>query len=253
MTRPKPSVKNVLDTFVLMERFRFEIHHNNRFGFTFGKIQLYHKFLLVVLERYNSEAREAVGVEAQRWRILKQTIDAEPSGSREATLEEQVVQEESNAVATKLHLEIESFYVFSKIVLDHIARAIHVYFGQAHSCSLRSHDQFLKCLEKYMTIKQLQIPDGFRELGEFLKASISDYRDKLIEHEQDPDRFPGICHSQGMQPKIFSQRIEGTLETFKSTESLEALLARIEEYILLFLTLVKQNADKTTLKLSASL
>jgi hypothetical protein len=242
------TLTELLENFILIERMQFDIDHNNRFGFAFGKVQQYHTFLRLILERYRVGTTEAAGLEARRWRFLKQTMESGPSGSAGLTAEELEVRDLCFAATTKLHLEIESFYVFAKILLDQIARAIQVFFGQGQGCKLSSHDQFLKHFEKYMHLKQLEVPKGYLEHAELLRTTISDYRDKQIEHQQDPDRFAGVSYSMDFQPKVASQRIEGTLETFKSTEGLEQLFVRVEEYVLLFLTLTRDNKTKSALR-----
>jgi hypothetical protein len=51
---------------------------------------------------------------------------------------------QSQGLTSDLHLEIESYYVFAKIILDDVARAIEYYFGPHRGLALDSHDGLAK-------------------------------------------------------------------------------------------------------------
>ena len=53
----------------------------------------------------------------------------------------------------QLHLEIESYYLFSKIMLDKIVHALEFYFGQGRKKSLDSHDGLVKNSASYVARK----------------------------------------------------------------------------------------------------
>src|SRR5262249_10889325 len=143
---------------------------------------------------------------------------------------------------------IENFYSHGKTLLDHVAHALLAFFGDARSCRLKSHDGFLKSYEPYVAAKRLVMPEGFKPLAVSLRERVIAYRDKMIIHETDPDRFHAI--SGGYQPLIVSQTIDGSMETFRSTEGLRPLLRDIEQYVLFFLQVLKSNEARTILDIN---
>jgi hypothetical protein len=90
-----------------------------------------------------------------------------------------------------LHLEIESFYLFAKILLDKIAHALEFYFGLGRKKSLDSHDGLVKNFAQYAEVKCLTLPSDFMTIAARLKTDVSDYRDYEIAHEKSPRRMSG--------------------------------------------------------------
>ena len=117
---------------------------------------------------------------------------------------------ESQSLTTRLHLEIESCYLFAKIFLDKVARALEFYFGQAQKLSLDSHDDLVKRLEKYASFKKLVLPDDFLKLAQQLKADISDHRDYEIAHEKSPRTLHATVFDTEGVTKIASTRFSPT-------------------------------------------
>jgi hypothetical protein len=110
-------------------------------------------------------------------------------GVRELTPEE-VVELENNAhLQIVLHFEIESFFLFAKILLDKIAQCIEDFFGPARGASLRSHDKWCKAIDTYVQAKQLVVPPGIHKTIYRLRFLVADYRDKQITHFQNPRAF----------------------------------------------------------------
>jgi len=192
-------------------------------------------------------------LERKKHAIFERDTQGQEIGSRQSTPEQNEMSKRLIELNLKIHLEIETFYSNAKILLDHIAHAIYAHFGQAQHCSLESHDRFLKDFDKYVSQKGLSVPEGMREreVAKGLSKRIIVFRDKMINHEMDPNRSHGICMFQGAEPLVFSQKIEGTLDDFRSTEPLSVLMRDIERYIVYFMTVIKENEAKTVLKLAA--
>jgi len=126
MSKSGITLKQLLSNFVTIERFRFELHDNNRFAFTLGKVQQNHEFLLIIQERYDVLGKEMSELERKKHAIFQRDIQGQERGSRQSTPEEN---------AMKIHLEIETFYSNAKILLDHIA---HVQKTEGAPSRLRS-------------------------------------------------------------------------------------------------------------------
>src|SRR5438093_7112663 len=120
-----------LTEFLLTERERFSTRDNNRFGMTFSHLTRYYQFLLIIVQRYH-DASEAFMAN------MRMSHSLTKPGSHLITQEHRRILEEGYALSTKLHMEIESFYLFAKILLDRVARVLEFYFGPVPGRSLDS-------------------------------------------------------------------------------------------------------------------
>lgn len=169
----------VISDFVNLERDKFETKHNNIFGFAFSEIGRYHDFLVIIHDRYDKASKLFI----KNSKILQATFKP---GTHQTTPEQMQLMAEQRQITTNLQLECESFYLFAKILLDKVARAIEFYFGPAKGCSLDSHDDLNRVLRKYSKLKSLQLTDKLLILISELKKDISDFRDYQISHEKSP-------------------------------------------------------------------
>lgn len=155
-------------------------------------------------------------------------------------------------MTARLHLEIESFYLFAKILLDKVARALEFYFGLGRSCSLDSHDDLVKNLATYAGQKGITLSQRFVEIANMLKKDISDHRDYQIAHEKSPGTIFGTLFDVEGKTKIFSSRFyPKESEKQVATQELDKLLRDLDEYLGEFIKCVTANRDKTKLKLAA--
>ena len=122
-------IQEKLSAFIGSERGRFSVRHNNIFSIGFSHITRYHEFLLIIFERYREASQEFV----ENTRKLQSLIKP---GLQKATQEHLTLHAESQSLTIKLHLEIESFYLFAKILLDKIARADDRYAARATTAVL---------------------------------------------------------------------------------------------------------------------
>ena len=65
-------------------------------------------------------------------------------------------------VIALIHLDIETFYLFAKILLDRIATGIEVWFGAARSMSVSSHSKLTRNCERYARCIGIELPSGPR-------------------------------------------------------------------------------------------
>ena len=214
-----------LMTFIASERRGFSNLQNNMFAMGFGQLSRYYEFLSIILQRYQQVSQDFIA----NTRQLQSLVAA---GTHEATKEQLSLHAEGGRIATRLHLEIESFYLFAKILLDKAARMLEFYFGPARSLSLDSHDDLVKRLKKYVNVKKLVLPDGFSDLAHQLKKDISDHRDYQIAHEKSPRTIHGTVYDSEGGTRIASIRFSPKpSERQVETELLDDLLAQIDDYI----------------------
>jgi hypothetical protein len=109
-----------------------------------------------------------------------------PEGTRELTADEFEQLQAHSRLAQSVHLEIESFYLFAKILLDKFALFVQDYFGKVEGCPLTSHDKLSKNIHGFAQAREIGLPDGLAEGCVWLKEHISDFRDKQISHMQNP-------------------------------------------------------------------
>ena len=236
-------IRQELNAFIGSERERFANRHNNMFAFGFSQLIRYHEFLAIVVGRY----KRASDVFVASTRELQSTMKR---GTHEVSEEQQALHVECQNLTTSLHLEIESFYLFAKILLDKVARALEFYFGQARKLSLDSHDDLVKRLEKYASFKKLVLPDDFLKLARQLKADISDHRDYEIAHEKSPRTLHATAFDSEGVTKIASIKFSPTARDQQvETKPLDDLMMELGRYIEKMIELVTRNRDQTNLEL----
>jgi hypothetical protein len=164
---------SILSDFVSSERLRYADDDNNRFAIGFSQISRYHAFLEEILKRYAEQSRAFF----ENAKAMQATLQP---GHHELTDLQMKLHEESLHLNLLVHLEIESFYLFAKICLDHIAHALEFYFGQVRKKPLDSHDDLVKNFAACAEEKKLIVTDEFTRLANVLTTDISDYRDYEI-------------------------------------------------------------------------
>src|SRR5947207_14924868 len=103
--------------FMQEERSQLQADESNYFALVFGEISKYYEYLEVVWPRYREISK--VYVDAARKTMTRRM--AEPSGVRALTEYELQELELSRERQTLLHLELESVFIFTSILLDRIA------------------------------------------------------------------------------------------------------------------------------------
>jgi hypothetical protein len=233
-----------LSEFVSAERSQYHGEDNNLFAFAAGQALRYYDFLSIVMGRYEAASEEFVMKHESFISSLSGTTGT-MSGEQTALLDE------IRHLTTEIHLEIESFYIFAKILLDKVAQFVEIYFGQAHKSSLASHDKLTKNWERFRSAKGLDCPSGFSESLVFLKERIADYRDKQVEHLRNPRALKSTSyHRDTGQTKLITIHLYPT-ERDQQVESQELpeLMNAIDSYMRQIIELITLNREKTRFKL----
>lgn len=237
---------NILSDFVQYEREHYVDNDNNLFAFSLSQALRYYEFILIIANRHKEVSQKMVLNSTQ----LMESISAQSTG--DMTDEQIRLYTEGLQLTTLVHLEIESFYLFTKTFLDKVALFLQNYFGQARGVSLISHDKLTKSYEQYRIAKGLIYPSGFSESLQFLKEYVSDYRDKQISHLQNPRTVKGTIFNISGQTRIvtipFFSNPNGIGAQIESRE-LPELLTAIDIYIQLVIAVIKLNRTKTRFRL----
>jgi len=238
---------NIISEFIWSESFKYA--DINEFGSKLQQALRYYDFLLIILVRYKEINDKFLSLQEEKRKLLPAK-----SGVTRMTPMDGRLLAESGRLTTILHLEIESFYQFAKVLLDNMARFLYVYFGQHFGkekrISLKSHDNLEKHHEIYLKTKGLVIPEGFSESVTLLKNSICDYRDDEISHEMTLRRTRGTAWGSSRATRIVGGIINPRLGDKTSvTEELPQLMEAINIYIKRVIELIESNRDKSRLKL----
>ena len=189
----------------------------------------YEQYLRTIVARHSSLVQEF-----KRSEIAFQPMFS-AGGSRSLTEDEQRLLTYRGNLSSCVVLEIESFYLFSKIFLDRIAIFLEHYFGKLRNVSVHSHDKLAKNHINFVQGHEIAAPVEFGSVLLNLKRRIADFRDYQIAHEQGMRTLRGATWTAGGEPRIImapahpSTRKTGTLQA--ESEDLGTLTGEIDTYI----------------------
>ena len=177
----------------------------------------------------------------QRQKAVYATLS--PGETRELTPDEERLMREGWPIHVVLHLRIDAFYVFAKILLDDVGKAIQVFFGEARDLPIgKKHSQMQSNLAGYAEAKGLSRPTALLLMADEAATRIADYRDHWVTHVQnvramrvthfDDSRTTSIGHGM-LLPKQTDQ--------VKASEKPPDLLAFIESYVGEVVEYIEQN------------
>lgn len=215
--------KTVLD-FIKNQRNCFGVYDNNRFSVSFSELIRYLDFLNIILNRY----KDASEVLARHLKSYK-----EPSvGFCEFTTDMDDWNKNCRTLQNNTALEIESYYLFSKILLDKVAHSIELYFSPARGESLNSHDLMCKNIVSYVKSKGLTFPENILDEAKILKNLISDTRDYKFEHLKYPriNRYVQI-NENGSAVLVFNNLYPKDTDKITKTVDLNILSSDLYKYI----------------------
>jgi hypothetical protein len=160
----------------------------------------YADYLDLVLQRYDAVDTEYVGVFSRFNGLVKLRSGQSVTGDLKAAYDGFV------AVSLRLHLEIESFYVFAKILLDRVADTICDYFAMPRIAKGSSHTGLAWRFKEFCRKAGV---DGasLEALISDLRARIVDVRTEMIEHH----RGAGVSFATIWGPETKSRLIASRL------------------------------------------
>lgn len=235
----------IISDFITSNRNKFADKHNNMFTFSLGEIQRYYEFLEIISGRWERiEAEYVAGV-----RHMMEMGKKNP-GSHVMTTDEWALHEESRKKSTLLHLEMESYYLFSKIMLDKVARSIEFFFGATRSLPLDSHDDLTKNLTKIAEHKGLLISEELLWLIPRIKKTISDFRDQQIAHQKSPRVARGTMFATDGSTKMMINMLYPKETDIQSEGvNLSELRVLVDQYLNEVVRFLEANFAKTRLNL----
>ncbi len=225
------------DVFVDVERRRYGTENGNRFAFSLGQAIRYVEFLGIIESRY---AAIGTQIHAANKRFMQRQQEG---GVHQLTSQEYAEFVESQNQHIVAHLEIESFYLFSKILIDKLAHFVEDYFGKAHGISMRSHGKWVKGFERYCAVKNIKAPEGMSERMSRLEIEVAEFRDKRITHLQNPRAIRGTSTNDGNPSMAFAILYpkESELRTSSESSSVPTSSELLAAYIQDAMVLIEDN------------
>jgi hypothetical protein len=208
----------------------------------------YYGFLCITLARY--EEGKVPYVNAQRERIRRLTDAEDSPASRALSDEEYIGLDEIARLAEKVHLDIETFHLNAKILLDRIAVTCRFYFWRKKD-SRWTHVALVQNLENVCHKKGFLHDPALFSLARDLGRRVVHYRDKRIAHVQEPRLNFGTSIGPDGRVRIcpiFLYPEPGEAERGQiPTEDLPELMELIEQYVHAMLDLFEANAGRSVL------
>jgi hypothetical protein len=239
-----------LEEFIGKERENYPGENDNLFAFALSQVSRYERFLRIIVGRYDAVNREFLS-RTESWSKKMQSH----IGTYELTKADLAEWERHSQLNTEVHLEIEAFYLFAKVLLDHSARFIEHHFGQCRGLSLDSHDDLVKRFARFAGKHQLQVPPTFIDIARSLKNSVADFRDYEIVHKKKPRTMHATTwgperETKMSMPQLYPRGKElGGVAT--QSESLQTLMGAIDAYLSQLTELILANRDRSRFMKSA--
>lgn len=246
-----PSIVDRFSAFVIAERERYEGDDNNRVAFSLSQVGRYLRFVGIAMDRYRCTNNEVVVRFRRKMNAIREACaGANKTISRELTPHEVAEGENDALLHNQLHYEIESFFLFAKILLDRISHFVGDFFGAVREVSLKSHDKWCKGINHFSRSKNLTLPEGIVETMDRLSKAVADYRDKQITHLKNPRASHGtIITGEGATRISMSPLYPRDNDRQADSPGVDEVVAIIEIYLLNIVELVESNREKTRYKL----
>jgi hypothetical protein len=236
---------DLFDRFVDSERSRFETADNNKFALACSNVLRYCDFLSLISRQHKVTASEFA---RNHERLMSLASDSQPQEGHNLF---QVHRD----LEKQLELEIESFYIFAKMMLDMAAKLIEFYFGDHNGPSLRSHSKLVKNLKEYCQkqYRDLPVPETLLSSARRLQTDISDFRDKQFTHPERERARRGAWSIQfttsedvhmaraWLYPKV--------KDTYDRSYSLKNIWSELDAYLESIVEFLSANSAKSKLTL----
>lgn len=240
--------RNKLSEFIWGEREKYNGKDNNRFAFSLGQAVQYYEYLLLIANRYEKVSREFVS------NIKRFQAQCEGKSGKLSPTQMTLLQEQRD-LSMAIHLEIESFYIFAKVLMDKLAHFIQDYFGNVRGCSLASHNKLTNNYERFASEKGIVYPARFADILAQLQEHISEYRDKQITHLKNPRSIRGTSFGEGGETRIVTSYLypNDREVSRRAVESkpIPNLMQAIDRYLQQVIEIVRLNREKSRFALKA--
>ena len=209
----------------------------------FSQATRYYLILEIVRGRYSEASREYVDD--------TRAVQADPKNHNH---------DRSLDLSLRLHLEIESFYLFAKLFLDRTADALAYFFGFKWG-GLGS--TFSKLAEKYDGQKQYRkhlppLPEPLKKIIMELKEQIVEHKTDTIEHVQEAGLTHATTYSEELAPdgttvvktRIYPMVVAASpsgRSPHQDTQTPDEIFLKLNAYIDAFVDFLETNIEVSPL------
>jgi hypothetical protein len=150
-----------------------------------------------------------------------------------------------------VHLEIESFYVFAKILVDRIADTFALFFlGHQFAGLGSSHGKLKNGLASICQKKNMR-PGKLLNMTQDLQKRVVDHRTEVIEHLREPRYSPGSFIDANGKIRIEMGLVSATdaereFDT-RTTEAPTNLMVALDDYLHAMASFLRANRDTSVL------
>jgi hypothetical protein len=217
----------------------------NQFFIRLSAVVDYRRFLKIVIDRHRDIVATYKAYAAQLKKFEEDVPAQEQAAIVRVSEEEGRIREDLwERVAPTLRLDIESFYIFAKILLDRLADAFAYFFGVRFGGRGSTYTKLAKRFLEIAAQRQFCEPTvrSLHELNDeiqALKRDVADYRTSSIEHVEQPGMVGMAYPLDDSRPPYLIRGPDGIV-----TSDLEALLTRIDGHIDAMLDLFEVNVER---------
>lgn len=186
------TIKEVRE-YIEKERNFLETKDGNYFAFLVGEVVKYINYLEFIRPRYLRLSHICIKIFRERQEQMMKTAP----GSHIMTAQEVQDMFRSKVLQTKLHLEIESIFLFCNVLLDRIAAVTSYYFGPGKK-QWNSFDAMQQHLVSYCKNKKLTVPnDLMMNSMVWLFKNVAVFRHEQLAHKHTKDYNTRLIHGTG--------------------------------------------------------
>lgn len=207
----------------------------------------------VQCEMYLEEiVRRYTGASAAHTMALRELFDSLPRGASVVSPEQQRTLDDLAHRGVLVRLEIESYYLFSKILLDRLAKLMHWWVGGTSATRGRSIDRHSLVSKELSSLVQSGIvwaPEGMASQAAELQRKVSNYRDHHVTHDS-AHAHQGMSVDKDGRSRIVKFRLgAGVQGKFNAGESghIEELEGLRDSYLTMVIQFLAGNRERSIL------
>lgn len=177
-----PHLPDQFWNFLVNERKYFTNEHGNLLASAFSQAYRYLDFTDLIAVQIEKSFTGFISSNKKYHEMIEQEHRRLRTRDRHLTKKEEAQSRKVSRYARMTELEIESFYVFSRIFLDKTIHILELYFGRRRNCSFESFSGFSSLLNTLQSEHSFQIQPELHQIIPKLTTEIMDVRDKKIIH-----------------------------------------------------------------------
>lgn len=226
----EPPILDAIEAFKQRLEPQLQPQKGRSFFMTLTQWQENRGFLELIVARYD---RVSTGF-APLFDTLKEAMAKQETGKAPTQLFLQVIGTTAGLMLP-LMLEIRSFYLFSKILLDRVADSIAYFGGVTIKGRGPRHEFVIRGFPKLARERGWVVDAGFSTEVATLRRRIIDYRDRMIDHLRDPRVSSTLVWNPNeppaIQPWVFLPGDEPAQGPSQPNENLHDLLTVLDAYL----------------------